>query len=355
MRKLVWLLALLCLAPAYYSCSNAQTPPVQSSNVAAPPTTLGNEPTLIDSSQNKNSAIQYIVVSQPDPNTGGQMYFVGNKDQSFALVFKDAKTQKVLRTLTTDSLKNLNPYYHLPFKNIETLENHSLNIDMTNVSIAKKNELIAQMHKDKYQKNWTLKTLIVSPIQCSFYGQFMYCYNELSCFNEEDGLFGTQSNIQIFDATGKQYAHLNDKEYGISGMCGITSDGKYLMTQYGGLWGEGGNIMEMGYRIYELPSGKLIKHFSDEFPYYSNHLSDTSTLFASDRGTVSIRNLFYISEQQNLDEKLIVTRMIVFDPAEKCYYTRSLSDSVKEFTSEGIVLRNNAFVSFKKDFKKYNF
>lgn len=177
MKKLVWLLALLCLAPAYYSCSTAQTPPVQSSNVAAPPTTLGNEPTLIDSSQNKNSAIETIEVYPPDPITGGQINVVHNKDQSYALVFKDAKTQKVLRTLTTDSLKNLNPYYHLPFKNIETLENHSLNIDMTNVSIAKKNELIAQMHKDKYQTNYTLKQIGVDPIRYSRRGQLISCSN----------------------------------------------------------------------------------------------------------------------------------------------------------------------------------
>ena len=117
MRKLVWLLALLCLAPAYYSCSNAQTPPVQSSNVAAPPTTLGNEPTLIDSSQNKNSAIETIDVYPPDPITGGQINVVHNKDQSYALVFKDAKTQKVLQTLTNKDLETLDVFLNLPHDN----------------------------------------------------------------------------------------------------------------------------------------------------------------------------------------------------------------------------------------------
>ncbi len=125
------------------------------------------------------------------------------------------------------------------------------------------------------------------------------------------------------------------------------------MKGYGELWGEGGNMMEMGFRLYELPSGKLIGHFPAKSPDGKESLSSEGNFMPYDTQPLNIGNLFRI-ETHYPDIELFI-----LDPSKKCYYFRSFTaderGKFKEFTSEGIVLINNKFLSYTKDFEKHNF
>jgi hypothetical protein len=344
MKKLVWLLALLCLAPAYYSCSTAQTPPVQSSNVAAPPTTLGNEPTLIDSSQNKNSAIETIEVYPPDPITGGQINVVHNKDQSYALVFKDAKTQKVLQTLTNKDLETLDIFLNLPHDNAN--EAFKL-VDLKALSPERKKALTADMHIDQYNINpnkeigymhvgLEAEQIIISPQKVAFaYG--------MVCYDTDGAMLGTKGNIAVFDATGKQECIINDPEHGTTNVA-FTNNGKYLMKQYGYLWGEG-EAMEIGYKIYELPSGKLLMH-------YPTNLNPQEC----DCGKpIPDNNQFVVHCVGDPDNK-IVSKLIIFNPNANAYYLRnSVHEEFGYATPSGFLTTDGRTLLYEKDFEKYSF
>lgn len=345
MQKFIWLLAIACLPLAHYGCS-AQTSkkvdaPPQSNKATPLPTALSNEPIEIDSSRNENSAINTIRVYPPDPNTGGQIYSVYNKDQSCDLIFKDAKTQKVLRTIhwEIDEMPELDTYLKLPY----TTTRGTKLVDLTKLTPQQKQDLTAGMHIDSYNTSPDKEaaSIILGELGVETnYHNVAIAYG-IICYNKDGFMLGTKGNIVVIDATGKQRCIINDAEHGTIDMS-FTDNGKYLMKKYGYLLDEG-EPMEIGYKIYELTSGKLLLHYPTNL---NPQIFDCGEPYS--RG-----NLLCFA--CSTDGFSIIT---LFDPASKKYYTRKSNNENRvfvDFTPQGIRLNDGSTLLYEKDFEKHNF
>jgi hypothetical protein len=281
-------------------------------------------------------------VYPPDPITGGQINVVHNKDQSYALVFKDAKTQKVLQTLTNKDLETLDIFLNLPHDNAN--EAFKL-VDLKALSPERKKALTADMHIDQYNINpnkeigymhvgLEAEQIIISPQKVAFaYG--------MVCYDTDGAMLGTKGNIAVFDATGKQECIIHDPEHGTTNVA-FTNNGKYLMKQYGYLWGEG-EAMEIGYKIYELPSGKLLMH-------YPTNLNPQECRC----GMANVGNLFHIECIGDSGGKISI-----LNPDAKQYYIYTSSvlypTRHENINNTGIRLTDGSTLLYEKDFEKHSF
>jgi hypothetical protein len=116
------------------------------------------------------------------------------------------------------------------------------------------------------------------------------------------------------------------------------------MKQYGYLWGEG-EAMEIGYKIYELPSGKLLMH-------YPTNLNPQEC----DCGKpIPDNNQFVVHCVGDPDNK-IVSKLIIFNPNANAYYLRnSVHEEFGYATPSGFLTTDGRTLLYEKDFEKYSF
>ena len=162
-----------------------------------------------------------------------------------------------------------------------------------------------------------------------------------------DGYFGKilgqTGSIFVLNKHGKIVRRIDSKEFGGGGTV-LTDNGKYLMVQNGGRYGEGGGLyIQERFRIFEVETGRRILE--------TDKLMGTSGISSH-----IINNCFIV--RQYYSEKGGSTYHI-FDPGKRVIYSLDIAGSqislFWEWKSDGIHLRDGSALLYERDFEKMTF
>lgn len=345
MKKLVWLLALLCLAPAYYSCTTngeAQTHTAQSSNVAAPkaPTDtirhLRMYPAYEKFYRNPNKEI--VLMFALDTQTG---YRISHTEAGTNIYFrKEADTTQFVLLDMPTMVKN-NPYFELPYPALNYHPNdESKTFDLRALSTQKKQDLIKGVALDKDITNQQLGYMVVSePRAVKNYRYVAVAYDVLF-LNTDSQVFGSSCQILTYNSKGEQISHIIDTKHGCASPA-ITENG-YVGQQYGLVWDEQGTEnLDFGINFYQLSDGKMLYNFKMDY---------------TEGSAAGVGNSIYWSKGSETQVRGII--YYVFDVKNACYYTKEFNwEEQLNFRgeeSEGLRMKNGSLYSFKDNFEKHS-
>lgn len=336
MRKLVWLLALLCLAPAYYSCTTngeAQTHTAQSSNVAA----NVEEPEYAQYI-GENGAITYRY--KPDPQTNYRITINWGGDYTDVYFRKNSDTT-VFKKLSFQNILEQSPYFNLPYATKSGPKSNGRVFDVKKLPTAQKQQLTEGVIFDKNITNHDLAQVITDEPFIEHNCSYITIGYNLYLLNTNYEIMAAKSEVLIYNAQGIQIAHIKDPQHGCT-FIAVTENG-YLCKQFGMTWGEEGEYeSEPSSKFYLIGTGELN-------PYFTDYLAG---------GMLSTDNYFYWSDYtRSGDYTTQKTTLRFFDPTQNHYYYHTYDfkelNQIDKMKIDRIIFKDGTVHYFEKDFQKH--
>ncbi len=257
-----------------------------------------------------------------------KFHFDENEPDSNIISFIDKANSKVLKAF---SLIQFSPYWNLPFPEYEDIDKKSKSFDLRNCKFDF-NEIPGQINFEGIHKSIPDYGFTYSALNFSSNHNFVIVYHHLLLYSDQRR-YGYCTTMQIYDSIGNLINKLEASDKEIRDPF-ITDDGKYIAYRFGiELDDEGITWSDIGYRIIELKTKKLVTNKLIKFSNIDNDLSLSSE-----------GNLFWVSyTEQNKYDSLHVK---IYNPGKsECYsalFSKIQIKSLKKITPDGLIFTDNS-------------